>query len=92
MPVKSLGVHGNRSIVAVCGVVPVAAIVPSFPVDTYRHHRGDYRTLIVVRVKKRRQAYTLRYLPLDEPTTILSYNGLQAIETAGQGALSSHRS
>ena len=33
MPVKSLGVHGNRSIVAVCGVVPVAAIVPSFPVD-----------------------------------------------------------
>ena len=30
----------NKTVVEVCGVVSVAAVVPVFPGGTYRHHRG----------------------------------------------------
>ena len=30
----------EQRVVALCGVVPVAAVVPVFPADTYWHHRG----------------------------------------------------
>ena len=30
----------EQSVVSVCGVVPIAAIMTVFPAGTYRHHRG----------------------------------------------------
>ena len=32
----------EQPVVALCGVVPVAAALPIFPTGTYRHYRGTY--------------------------------------------------
>ena len=39
---------GKKPVVAVCGVVPVSAIVPVFPAGTYPHYRETTTVRVVV--------------------------------------------